>query len=230
MFIAGYFTDVAAIALGDVNNDGKLDLVVPGAVFLGNGDGTFQAPITVATTRGAQSLALGDFSGDGNLDLAAGEGSLEILLGNGNGTFTRRVTIPVSSGTSTLVIGDFNADGKLDVAIAGGYQGVSVFLGKGNGNFQPELVSSSTLFVLGSLVAADFNLDGKLDLALISQDSVSFLAGNDNGTFAEAQIFPVELSPSGMAEGALSSKNTKPGLVVANTGSSTVSVLANVTK
>jgi len=230
-FIPGYFESVAAITLGDVNNDGKLDIVVPGAVFLGNGDGTFQAPITVAQTRGAQSLGLTDFNGDGNLDLAAGEGSLHILLGNGNGTFTPKVTIPVSNGTSALVIADFNADGKMDVAIAGGYPSLSVFLGKGNGTFQPELVSSSTLPVQGSLVAADFNLDGKTSLAFLSyQNSVSFLDGNGDGTFAESQIFPVEFSPSGMAEAALNSKNNKPGLVVANSGSNTVSVLTNVTK
>lgn len=229
-FIPGYFESVAAIALGDVNNDGNLDIVVPGAVFLGKGDGTFQAPISVATTIGAQSLALADFNYDGKLDLAAGEGSLHILLGNGNGTFTPKVTIPVSNGTSTLAIADFNKDGKLDVAIAGGNVGVSVFLGNGSGTFQPELVSSSTLPVQGSLIAADFNLDGKISLALLSQDSVSFLAGNGDGTFQEAQIFPVELGASGMAEAALNSKNAKPGLVVANTGSNTVSVLTNVTK
>jgi len=115
---------------------------------------------------------------------------LHILLGKGNGTFTPKDAIPVSNGTSTLVIADFNADGKADVAIAGVNLGVSVFLGNGNGTFQPELVSSSSLPVVGSLVAADFNLDGKISLALLSQNSVSFLAGDGDGTFQEAQIFP----------------------------------------
>ena len=117
------------------------------------------------------------------------------------------------------------------MAIAGGYPAVSVLLGNGDGTFQPEVVSSSTLPVQGSLVGADFNLDGKLSLAFLSdQNSVSLLAGNGDGTFQEAQIFPVEFSPSGMAEAALNSKNSKPGLVVANSGSNNVSVLANVTK
>ena len=66
-----------AIAAADVNHNGKLDLVVSTgiAVFLGNGDGTFQAVQRFGSLTGYSSLAIGDFNGDGYLDVAAIDGT-----------------------------------------------------------------------------------------------------------------------------------------------------------
>ncbi len=95
-------TSAFAVATGDFNGDGKLDVVVANAssnnvsVLLGNGDGTFQAPVDYPTGSQPSSVAVGDFNGDGKLDLAVanqncpsfpcGAGSVSILLGNGDGT------------------------------------------------------------------------------------------------------------------------------------------------
>jgi hypothetical protein len=101
-------TNYSVAALGDLRNNGKLDLIVAGNVagtsagsgtpyvytLLGNGDGTFQAANTTALANsggiGTTSIALADYNKDGNLDVAVGDPTAytSVLLGNGDGTLT----------------------------------------------------------------------------------------------------------------------------------------------
>ena len=232
-----------AVAVGDFNTDGALDLAVANGkagtvtVLLGKGNGTFTAasgsPITVGTAPDA--LAVADFNANGNPDLAVanrGSNTVTVLLGNGDGTFTAATGSPVSVGTapSSVSVGDFNADGDLDLAVANsGNNTVSVLLGKGDGTFTAASGSPITVGTGPSAVAtADLNADGKLDLAVANSgdDTLSVLLGKGDGTFAPAAGSPITVGagPSAVAMADFNADN-KLDLAVANSVDNTVTVL-----
>jgi FG-GAP-like repeat/FG-GAP repeat len=130
-------------SFGDVNRDGKLDLVgVAGifpdfnqsilATFLGNGDGLFHAgPQTPVAEDLVAGGLLADFNGDGKLDLVGAgfpDDHYDLFLGNGHGAFKLTSSTPVNNiSLGGPVVGDFNGDGKLDmVTMTGVYQGGTV--------------------------------------------------------------------------------------------------------
>src|SRR5262249_15121378 len=133
------------IVTSDFNGDGKLDFISAGqfgsgiSLVLGNGDGTFQAPIVFAQGRAPATAVVGDFNRDGKLDLACTEiFSLDhevlVFLGHGDGRFQDPVPIPVGLQPWGLAVADFNRDGKLDLATANSASdSVSILLGNGNG-------------------------------------------------------------------------------------------------
>jgi hypothetical protein len=169
--------------LADFNGDGNLDLVVPSGGFvnilLGNGDGTFQSAVNQGFGTHAVYVVAGDFNGDGKVDLVVlgSNGNTYIMLGKGDGAFKNPVVI--AGAGSSVRTGDFNQDGKLDLAIFNG--GITVFLGKGDGTFQPGKTYGSGF--LGSWTTRDFNGDGKLDLLAITPTGFAVLLGNGDGTF-----------------------------------------------
>jgi hypothetical protein len=134
--------DSRAMAVGDLNHDGKADIVLAdsgnapvASVLLGNGNGTFQAPTTVATGPYPSSVAIADVNGDGNPDLLAtneplGADSVSVLLGNGNGTFQAQKTFATGRTPSSVAVADFNADGRQDLVVANALDNtVGVLLG-----------------------------------------------------------------------------------------------------
>ncbi|MGA6982089.1 MAG: FG-GAP-like repeat-containing protein [Candidatus Sulfotelmatobacter sp.] len=179
----------SAIATADVNGDGNLDLVVLGqdfptqnwsyVVLLGNGDGSFQTPVTYPqnVVKAGSGVLIADFNGDGKPDLAfpAGYESVAVLLGNGNGTFGAPAYYYIAGAGGSLVTADFNNDGKLD--IASGATSLALLLGNGDGTFQPATFPA--VGVSGFLLTAVLTSSGNADL--VAGDSVDL--GNGNGTF-----------------------------------------------
>lgn len=209
---------ITMINVADVNGDGKLDLIVSGsknsttyfvATMLGNGNGTFQAPIeTDFAGRIPQGVLLADFNGDGVLDLAFTSGmGIQTLLGNGDGTFREGpVTTLNQIPLNVVATGDFNKDGKADLVatvydlFSTGFDFVVMLPGNGDGSFgAEEMVNGSGSSFVGAITAAvgDFNGDGNLDVATAIQTTgattqafVQIALGNGDGTFQPTSNVP----------------------------------------
>src|SRR5262245_51882350 len=182
--------------VADLNLDGVPDLAVASAtasvsVFLGHGDGTFQAETRFPVTGDAYSLAVADFNVDGFPDIliaAIGSGAT-VLFGHGDGQFDAPVVpgegtglLVENSGGTSIVSEDFNRDGKPDLAVSDPRrQLISELLGDGEGGIlQQVLISIQTGFAASPwLEATDFNRDGLTDLVT----SVGILFSHGDGTF-----------------------------------------------
>jgi hypothetical protein len=240
-----------SVVVGDFTGNQKLDIAVFSRndqqeaqvqVFLGNGDGTFQAGATVAFGEGTSSekIVAGDFDGDGRLDLAVlfedfnrHQSFVATLLGNGDGTF--RITAPLAvnapdDGQGTgLATADFNGDGKLDLVVANQGDGnghgarVGVLLGNGDGTFQ-DVRNVAVPGMPFDVAAADLNGDGIPDLVTANAitNTVSVLLGHGDGTFGAPVNYPVGVVPAALVVDVFN--GTVPDVVVANSLSNTVSV------
>jgi hypothetical protein len=200
-FLAGPFP--TALAVGDFNGDGNLDVVVANrtifspvgaTVLFGDGNGGFSSSVSLGLFDGTQfpeSVAVGDFNGDGHLDFVtanSASNNVTVVLGNGDGTFKSALTYGTGTAPVSVAVDDMDGDGKLDIITANnGGNDVSILFGNGDGTFAANApVNFDAGLTPTSVVVGNFDGKGK-GLAVTngedsdsSSNTVSVLTFNPN--------------------------------------------------
>jgi FG-GAP-like repeat len=226
-----------ALAIGDLNGDGKPDLATANyvastvSVFVNKGDGSFRARLDYRTEKSPRSVAIGDLNGDGKQDLATVRfaSTVSTLLNRGDGSFEPKRDYRTGDGPRSLVIGDLNGDGKPDLATANYFDGeagtVSVLLNKGDGSFLARRDYATRSEPL-SIARGDLNGDSKPDLATANEcgNTFSMLDNRGDGSFEEMFDYRTRSCVESVAIGDLNGDG-KGDLVYVDAGG--VSVLTN---
>ncbi|MDY7108752.1 MAG: VCBS repeat-containing protein, partial [Planctomycetota bacterium] len=187
------------VTLGDVNNDGWVDMAVANrglygivydvVVLLNNGDGSFQSPARYDAGEGPHDLALGDLNGDSWPDMAVANShsdDISILFNLGNGTFGETDNYSFGSDPIAIATGDVDGDDWLDVAVGNDSNDtVSILINNGDGTFaQPAHYSAGD--APHSVVFGDLNSDSWPDVVVGRfSGAISVLLNNGDGTFAD---------------------------------------------
>lgn len=235
----GAGTQPYAVAAGDIDNNGTIDLVTANnasnniSLRLGAGDGTFTTPTTDKFNAGAgpYDIALGDIDGDGKLDVVvANDGSNNVsLLVNTFPTFKTAVSTATGNRPQGLVLADFNKDQKPDFATADSNgSSITVRLNNGAGGFGALGSTITNVSTPNYLVAADLDGNGNLDIATPNGGAATLRVspGNGDGSFAAGSTtaLPAANGNRWVTKGDFNLDGIVD-LAVTNSGNNTLSIL-----
>lgn len=181
----GNGSSVSSVAVADVNNDGKADIIFTSnnssspvvSVLIGTGNGSFLTQKNFAVGSDPRSVQVADLNGDGRADLVVANrngNNVSVLLGTaatsegGPVLFDPQTTFAAGTTPTGVAVGDLDGDGKLDLAVSNETTGaVSILRGSGNGSFGTA-TTASTSGSPTAIVLTDVNGDGKLDIVVPS--------------------------------------------------------------
>jgi hypothetical protein len=170
-------TPAGELTVGDLNGDGHVDLVTSLGVQLGDGTGTFAAPIAFAGPEAPFHLRTVDVNQDGKQDIvysAWDQQAVFVALGNGTGSVASPAAYPVSNRhPKDIEAADLDDDGVIDLVIGGDDRNgtvrdptVSVLFGDGGGAFRPAQVIKVMPGTPTGIALEDLNGDGRPDLVV----------------------------------------------------------------
>ncbi len=220
----------AAIAVSDLNQDGHVDVVTANTLFpntdltvmFGNGDGTLQAPIALASDESPIDVDLGDINVDTVTDIVfTSQTGVSTILSNGDGTFQNPTALENNLFPVSVQLVDMNADGFLDVLSS-----TAIRLGNGDSTFQLPLPFPTNIFHFYA-DAGDLNSDGVLDVVAVSSGTniVTAMLGVGDGTLQPPVHYAVGNGPQ-YVEIQQTDDDGLPDLVVSNTFDDHVTVLS----
>lgn len=234
------------VAVADVTGDGLVDIVAANAVSPSisvlptDGAGAFGFATNFDAGHFPHWIVAADLNGDDHADIATANAwgnDVSVLLGDGRGGFAPAVHYATGNAPTGLAVGDVDGDGHLDLVTANlGSGNISFLRGHGDGRFAAAVhIGIGGAWESPYAVAlGDANGDGKLDIATantnLSNESVSFLAGDGQGGFAPAIVLP--LAADGMLRDphaiaiADVTGDGKPDLITANTVYGDLSIFA----
>ncbi len=213
-FYAGTFGPVGNssydIALGDVDNDGDLDMAVgnhtvggqTNRLYLNDGNGVFTDTQSLGSAGVSYGITMGDVDGDGSLDVVIANRSVpnQVYLNNGSGVFTDSGQALGGTNRSTdVALGDIDADGDLDLVVQNAGDGIQVYDNDGSGAFTNTGQTLATADT-GNIVLGDVDKDGDLDMVAVNRFTGTRVYLNDgSGLYTDTGQILSDVNISGGA-------------------------------
>lgn len=194
--------NVTALGLGDLNGDGRADVVVVNSqdevnVLISNGDGTLASGVAYSAEKiggGNRTMAVGDLNGDGKGDVVVGQidqGTLSIFMNQGDGRLGAQVTTQLNCKPSTILLYDVSGDGKRDVVLACRDPNVvRIYKNNGDGTIAAAGMYEHSWAIATNpgnvpyprgLAAGDINGDGVTDFAVATESDLRILNSPKEG-------------------------------------------------